>query len=167
MSNISNNPSNNAAIQAIEDAIRIAARKVCHDPKGNLKGFDPWEEGDLLTQSSQDFCNRFFSAEIAAKKRQIPKGQQTPNLVSYAGTRGWLHGYSCAQDKAKPVIEKLQETQCNLNKKTEEANKLKNELEKLESTDKGKLHRRLKFATFCCGVLFIVAAVAIAIIAIN
>ena len=146
--------SNNDPYEAIESAIKSASQKVCE--KVDLKKFEPFAETYTFNESSHDFCNRFFSAEIAAKRRQIPKGQQTPNLVSYAGTRGWLHGYSCAQDKAKPVIEKLQETQCNLNKKTEEANGLKAELQELKSRDPEKLAKRRLWG------LLIVAVIAIA-----
>ena len=146
--------SNNDPYEAIENAIKRASQKVCK--KVDLKKFEPFAETYIFNKSSHDFCNRFFSTEIAAKKHQIPKGQQEPDLVSYAGTRGWLHGYSCAQDKAKPVIEKLQETQCNLNKKTEEANGLKAKLEELKSRDPEKQANQWRLG------LFIVAAIAIA-----
>ena len=100
MSNIFKNHANKAAIQAIEEAIGNASDEICQ--KVDLKNFDPWEQGVPLTQSSHDFCGKFFDGEIAAKKHQIPKNQQTPDFISYAGTRGWLHGYFCAQDEANP-----------------------------------------------------------------
>ena len=154
MSNIFKNPFDNADFQAFEEAIGNASHEVCR--KVDLQKFDPRAKGDPLTPSSHDFCGQFFTTEIEKIDYQIFRNQQAPDLVSFAGTRGWLHGYACAQEKAKPVIEKLQKTQCNLNKKTEEANNLKAELEELKSSDPEKRANQWRLG------LFIVAAIAIA-----
>ena len=167
MSNISNNPSNNAAIQAIEDAIRIAAQKVCRDPKVDLENFDPWAKGDPLTQSSHDFCGQLFDGEIAKMNLRILKNQDMPDVISYSGTRGWLYGYSCAQDEANPVIsnqanditmlnQELSDTQNNLTQKTEEARKLKNKLEKLESSNPVKRANRWRIGLIVVAVAAII-----------
>ena len=159
--------SNNDPYEAIESAIKSASDEICR--KVDLKKFDPWAKGDPLTPSSHDFCGQFFDGRIKKMNHRILKNQNMPDVISYSGTRGWLYGYSCAQEKAKPVIKKLQETQCNLNKKTEEADKLEVKLEnktdqfnKLKSTDKGKLYRKLQWAKCCC--LCLVVALALVII---
>lgn len=179
MTNISNDPSNDAAIQAIEDAIHIAAQNVCHDPKVNLENFDP------LTQSSHNLCGESFDDEIKGMNFEIFEYQDIPYWISYAGTRGWLNGYSCARDEANPVISnqagnitrlnrELSDTQNNLTQKTKEANKLEVKLESktaqlnnLRSTEKGELYRKLQWAKYCCWGLVAALAVAIVIIIID
>ena len=190
MSNIFSNPSNNAAIQAIEDAIGNASDEIC--PQVDLENFDPWAKGDPLTQSSHDFCGQLFDDEVAKMDHRILNNQDMPDVISYSGTRGWLYGYSCAQKKASLVIsnknteistknaeinrlnQELGNTQNNLTQKTKEANKLEVKLEsktdqynKLNSTDKGKLYRKLQWAKYCCLGLVAALAVAIIIIIIN
>ena len=158
MSNISRNPFDNANFQAVEKAIDIAAHAVCQQI--NPVNFDPWATGNFFAESSHYLCGQFFNAEIEKIDYKIFQNQQPPDFVSFAGTRGWLYGYSCAQDKAKPVIEglegKLKVTQDNLDIKTEEANKLNAELEELKSRDPEKLAKRRLWG------FLIVAAIAIA-----
>ena len=157
MSNISNNPSNNAAILAIEDAIGKASVKIC-------RKIGPGLDGDPLIQDSHDFYRKFFAREAAKMNHRILNNQSMPDVISYAGTLGWLHGFSCARRKAESIMKEQ-------NKKYRHAyndlSKENKKLNKLKSTDKGKLYRKLQWAKYCCLGLAAALVVAIVIIVID
>ena len=141
MSNIFNDPSNDAAIQAIGDAIESAAGKICQeiDPKE----FNPRAETYILRESPHDFCNRFFHDEIEGMNFEIIEYQDVPDLISYAGTRGWLYGYICAEDQVSQTTPNQNDKKSNQydeNKKSssEQSNDQKNSTGKTEEAAKSK-----------------------------
>ena len=192
MSNIFKNPSNSAAIQAIEDAIRIASQKVCRDPKVDLENFDPWAKGGLLTDSSYLICHQRFEKEIKRAESRVGQNWHVLDLIARASTYSWLHGYFCAQQKAllaisaknkeisskNAKIEKLEgelgDTKINLENKTEEAKNLNIrsnntivESEEPEPADDGQIcqkPRRAKFLFIGIAIGVIITAIACVII---
>lgn len=104
MSNIFKNPSNKAAIQAIEEAIDIASQKVCRDPKVDLENFDPWAKGGLLTDSSYLICHQRFEKEIKRAESSVGQNWHVLDLIARASTYSWLHGYACAREEALLTI---------------------------------------------------------------
>ncbi len=187
MSNIFKNPSNNAAIQAIEGAIDIAAQKVCRDPKVDLENFDPWAKGGLLTDSSYLICHQRFEKEIKRAESRVEQNWHVLDLIARASTYSWLHGYFCAQQKALLAISaknkeissknaeierldgKLRDSEINLCNKTREAenseirpNSNKAEAEEPEPADEGQIYQKPRRAKY----LFIGIAIGVVITAI-
>ena len=162
----------NKTKEAIEKAIGNASEKVC--PKVNFENFDPRPEGGSIIRNSHDICRHFFDSEIANMNHQIPENQDLPDLISYAVTRGWLYGYSCAQDEANPVIsnqagniaklnQELSDTRNDLTLKTREANKLKAKLEELKSSNPEKRAKHWCLSFFTALGLAIAAVLYVAI----